>query len=141
MLKSTLLSRAHEPRKTFSFPIVASWPTRFRKARSAKLELGGQLFVGYWPRSEKAEAGIAPGASQPSAFILERGSECVTGGWVVLGRGVQTRVGPGASLYIGAGIYVTGNSEIVCTKEIHIGADCAISCRVLIIDSGSHFFS
>jgi len=53
---------------------------------------------------------------------------------VSLAGGGQLVVGPGATLSIGAGSYVNPNARILCASTISIGAGCAISWGVLMMD-------
>lgn len=139
-LKSVRLSYRYRPGQISNLPIVAAPSTRWRRARDAELSLGGQLFVGYWPeRAERRDlGGVAPANTARAVFHLAPGSSFRTEGWVILGPGVETIVGRGGALRIGSGTYVTANSQLLCRERIDIGADCAISFGVLIMDSDSH---
>jgi len=55
-----------------------------------------------------------------------------------IGRGTKVSVGPEGTLTLGNGFLVTGNSEIVCHKEICFGADCLLSWDVLLMDTDLH---
>lgn len=140
--RSALLSMRHARAPLSELPIRAPWSTRVLRAPTARLELGGHLFVGLWPEKpggKPPEEGIGPDATQPSVLRVEDGGKLVTGeGWVILGPGVQTVVGPGAELSIGGNTFFTANTEILCRERIEVGSDCAIAWRVLIMDSDSH---
>lgn len=140
-LRSALLSKKYTSEPLSDMLIRASWETSMRCSPSAKLQLGGHLFVGCWPEKPGGKApgeGIGPDATQPSVLRMEEDSVLETDGWVILGRGVQTVVGPGAHLRIGGNTFFTGNAQILCRERIEIGSDCAIAWRVLIMDSDSH---
>jgi acetyltransferase-like isoleucine patch superfamily enzyme len=124
-------------------PIVASLGARVRIAPSASFDLGGRLFLGYWPEDGdvggNAEGnGVGPARQQRTILRLGPGSRFTTKDWVILGPGMQTVVASGAELAIGGETYVTGNSQILCAKRVEIGWGCAISYGVTIIDSDAH---
>jgi acetyltransferase-like isoleucine patch superfamily enzyme len=142
LLNSLRLSLAYNARRALDLPIVASRTSQLRRGRGARLELGGQLSLGYWPRSREGEPrGIGPYGSRRAILALRDNARFETTGWVILGSGVQTVVGDDAELLIGGGTYVTANSEILCRRRIEIGSDCAISYRVLIMDSDVHYLA
>src|SRR5438034_1324562 len=135
-IRSAVLSVRHAGIRGLSqMPIVSSAEASVRVGAGASLALGGRLFVGYWPEEDGDDDG-APGPSRQQRSILRiapRG-RLATGGWVILGPGVQTVIGPGAELRIGEETYVTGNAQIVCADRIQIGRACAISYGVTILD-------
>ncbi len=135
--RSVRLSFAYDRSQVRDLPIVASWSTAFRRARDAEVLLGGQLFVGYWPTT-RGGGGLGPSSAARGVLALGRRSRFSTGGWVILGRGVETIVGDDASLSIGSGTYVTADSRLFCRQRIEIGSDCAISFGVLVMDSDLH---
>ncbi|MGH2729134.1 MAG: acyltransferase [Actinomycetota bacterium] len=147
-LKSALLSVSQAPRDVLNLPIVASWEAKVERARGSQLNLGGQLFVGYWPerparRKNGAHRndGVGPPRAQRSVLKLGEAAKLITGGWVILGPGTQIVVGAGATLYIGGGTYLSGNSQILCRERIEIGYESAIAFGALIMDSDSHVLS
>lgn len=55
-----------------------------------------------------------------------------------IGRGSKLSVGDGATLTLGKGFTITGNSEIICQKEVSFGDDCLLSWDILIMDTDFH---
>ncbi|MEW6443395.1 MAG: acyltransferase [bacterium] len=62
-------------------------------------------------------------------------------GEAVIGDGAVLEVHPGALLEIGAGTTINPGSRIIALEEIRIGADCAISWEVQIMDGDYHRLS
>jgi acetyltransferase-like isoleucine patch superfamily enzyme len=58
-----------------------------------------------------------------------------------LGPGVRVTVGKDARLSIGDGTYVTCDSLVIAATSIRIGAGCAISWGVQILDTSFHKMS
>lgn len=135
--RSVRLSFAYDRSQVRELPIVASWSTEFRRARDAEVLLGGQLFVGYWPGTRDG-GGLGPASTGRGVLSLGRRSKFSTGGWVILGRGVEVVVGDDAALSIGSGTYVTADSRLLCKQRIEIGSDCAIAFGVLVMDTDLH---
>ena len=62
----------------------------------------------------------------------------IIGGTVTLGRGTHICIDKNGTLALGNNFCVTGNSSIICQKEISIDKDCLISWDVLIMDTDFH---
>lgn len=80
------------------------------------------------------------GATDPAArTVISAGeaSELRLDG-ATIGRGAILAAAPGARLSIGPRTYVNNGTRIAASKEISIGADCAISWNVTIIDDDGH---
>jgi acetyltransferase-like isoleucine patch superfamily enzyme len=141
LVKSLLASFGQRRNVTAGLPIVASWESTIRRSPSAQLDLNGQLFLGFWPddaRSRRTKDGMPPQRKQRSLLTMATNSYLGTSGWVILGPGVQTRVGSNARMSIGEGTYINANTKIHCEEHIEIGHDCAISYDVFIMDNDSH---
>ncbi|MGH2755978.1 MAG: acyltransferase [Actinomycetota bacterium] len=141
LLKSVLASLAHDRASAARLPIVSSWDARILRHRTARLEIEGQLFVGFWPddaRGRRPEGTLPPEPSQRALLTLAKNSVLRTSGWVALGPGVQTRIHPDAELSLGEGVIVNANTSIHCSESIEIGYDTGISFDVLIMDSDLH---
>lgn len=110
------------------------------------MSLGGQLFLGYWPDEIHFEDrgpdhepdNIMPFAVGETRIHMGRRSRFETGGWVLLGPGVQVVLGRDASISIGDGTYITANAYILASTHVTIGATCAIAFDSMIMDSDSH---
>jgi acetyltransferase-like isoleucine patch superfamily enzyme len=59
-------------------------------------------------------------------------------GTVKLGPGTRVILGPSAQLKIGKNTFISSNSKIICKEKIEIGANCAISWDVQIMDTDFH---
>lgn len=55
-----------------------------------------------------------------------------------IGRGSKISVGKDATLTLGDNFMITGNSEIICQKEVSFGKDCLLSWDILIMDTDFH---
>jgi len=55
-----------------------------------------------------------------------------------IGRGCKISVGKEAVLTLGKDFQITGNSEIICQKEITFGNDCLLSWDILMMDTDFH---
>lgn len=59
-------------------------------------------------------------------------------GQTSIGRGSKISVGRQAVLTLGEGFMITGNSELICHKEITFGSQCLLSWDILIMDTDFH---
>lgn len=73
--------------------------------------------------------------------VWEVSGEIVLEGKVGLGSGSRISVAPKAVLKFGNNFTMTGNSSIVCQKEISFGDNCLLSWEILIMDSDFHKIS
>ena len=60
------------------------------------------------------------------------------GGSCYIGNGTKITVSPNATLYLGDGLYMSGNDLIICRNNISLGADSMLSWNVTIMDSDLH---
>lgn len=60
-------------------------------------------------------------------------------GTATIGRGSKISIGKDATLTLGNCFSITGNSEIICQKEITFGDQCLLSWDILILDSDFHY--
>ena len=65
------------------------------------------------------------------------GTLCIKGK-ASIGRGSIISIGKEAKLTIGKNFIITGNSEIICQKEISFGNDCMLSWDILMMDTDFH---
>jgi acetyltransferase-like isoleucine patch superfamily enzyme len=75
---------------------------------------------------------------EKTSIILRKTSKFFVDDNVSIGRGCRIALAEKALFSIGRNSYITGLSNIVCTKKISIGEHCAISWGVLILDSDFH---
>ena len=74
-----------------------------------------------------------------SRTMWEVGGTLVIKGHVSIGRGSKISIGnDNAKLTLGNNFTITGNSEIICQKEISFGDDCLLSWDILIMDTDFH---
>jgi acetyltransferase-like isoleucine patch superfamily enzyme len=66
-----------------------------------------------------------------SGILVFKGKACI-------GRGSKISVGKEATLTFGENLMITGNSEIICQKEISFGNHCLLSWDILMMDSDFH---
>lgn len=59
-------------------------------------------------------------------------------GCAAIGRGSVIRVLKGGNLQLGMRFNISGNSNIVCGKEIIIGDECLLSWNILVMDTDFH---
>ena len=71
--------------------------------------------------------------------ILELSGKLVFMGSAFIGQGSKLCIGEKGVLSLGNGFKITGNSEIICQKEIIFGSNCLLSWDILIMDSDFHF--
>lgn len=109
----------------------AAWSAVADVRSGARIDLGGELFLGHWP--------TGPPPVGRTRLRLGRGSSLTTSGWVVLASGVYLNAAANASVHLGGGTYVSLSSRLLVEQELWIGRDCAISWDVLITDSDYHY--
>ncbi|MCI5142112.1 MAG: acyltransferase [Candidatus Electrothrix sp. ATG1] len=78
------------------------------------------------------------GRFMPSEIKLHAGSELCVKGFMSINTGCSISVNPGGTLLLGSG-FINDGVTIDCTQRIQIGNDVAISKKVVIRDSDSHF--
>jgi acetyltransferase-like isoleucine patch superfamily enzyme len=107
---------------------------RIDRHPSARLEVNGRLYLGLF------EPAVGPIAARTAAteIRLAEASEMRCTGTVQLGPGVRVTVGRKARLVIGDGTYVTCDSLVIAASSVSIGARCAISWGVQILDTNFH---
>lgn len=59
-------------------------------------------------------------------------------GKVSIGRGCKISIGENATMTLGDNFIITGNSEIICQKEIIFGDHCLLSWDILMMDTDFH---
>ncbi len=114
----------------------------------ARVELGGRLYLGVWPEKNEEpslEQAVRTGIGAPPArrttLYMGREARLRTQGWVLMGPGIQIVIGATAELRVGAGSYLSGNSQILARSRITVGSECAIAWDVMVMDSDSHSLS
>jgi len=134
LINSLRLSAAATGTRLRDVPVVATAHCRIERHRTARLEIGGRLFLGCF---EPAVGRIAAHAASTEIRLAESAvMRC--DGVVQLGPGVRVTVGRHARLVIGDGTYVTCDSVIIAASSVRIGAGCAISWGVQILDTNFH---
>ena len=62
----------------------------------------------------------------------------ITGGNITLGRGTRLCIGVDGVVKMGNNFRISGNSTIICSKEISFADDCLLSWDILIMDTDFH---
>jgi acetyltransferase-like isoleucine patch superfamily enzyme len=134
--RSVWLSLRHGGPRRRALPIVATWAARIDRMSGSELDVRGRLVLGH----EDFIPGYfgERGAGGPSIWLAGAGSRLVTGDGVLLASGVQVNVAPGAEVRIGDRTHVNPNTRLLCAESIRIGAGCAISWSVEIMDFDAH---
>lgn len=139
-LRSALATRAHLGRDA-AHRVWLNRGDRIVRGAGARLELGGDLFLGTFRRRGGPGHSVGPVRHRPAVLELGDGARFETTGWVSLGRGTQVVLKAGGRVVIGEGTYVTADTTILCSELIEIGARCAIAWNVTILDSDLHVVS
>jgi acetyltransferase-like isoleucine patch superfamily enzyme len=134
LINSLRFSALATGRRWRDVPVVATSRCRIERHRTARLEVGGRLFLGCF---EPAVGRIAA-RNAATEIRLAEGAVMRCDGIVQLGPGVRVTVGRQARLVIGDGTYVTCDSVIIAAASVRIGARCAISWGVQILDTNFH---
>jgi acetyltransferase-like isoleucine patch superfamily enzyme len=134
LLNSLRLSRHATGTPFRQRPVVAVRRCRIERHRTATLEVHGRLHLGDF------EPWVGRIAARDAATEIRLGESAVMrcDGIVQLGPGVRITVGRQARLAIGDGTYLTCDSLIIAAASIRIGAGCAISWGVQILDTNFH---
>lgn len=74
-----------------------------------------------------------------SRTMWEVSGTLVIKGKASIGRGSKISVGKDATLTLGENFTITGNSEIICQKEISFGKHCLLSWDILMMDTDFHY--
>jgi hypothetical protein len=128
-LRSANLTRRHAQG---AGRIVAAWDSRIERAGDAVLQLGGELFLGYWPSG--------PPRKGPAVLEMGTSSSLNATGWSILASGSHTILGPRARMTLADGVVISVDTRIVCMESVQIGADTLISWDVTILDTHQHSF-
>lgn len=85
-----------------------------------------------------ASCGTNPRLRNLGLIFQGKGAEVHVGSGVMLERGVRLSLGDNARIYIGDNTYLGDGTCVLAVKEVRIGAGCAISWHVVIMDTSSH---
>lgn len=116
-------------------PVFTHWKTRWSVARTAKLIVRDRLVVG---RMETQIGQNGQEGLDSNVIQIGAGGSLEIDGSVTLGPGVRVLVGPNARLKIGDRSYITANSKLIVKSDVEIGARCAISWDVQLMDTDFH---
>jgi acetyltransferase-like isoleucine patch superfamily enzyme len=120
-------------------PIIAAWSSRIERSSGTTLRIGRRLQLGY--DAYPPRPGVLERGTRGALIWLMQGGTLETEGFVALAEGVQVNVGGTGTVRIGDETYINANSCILCTDSIQIGARCAISWGVEILDFDGHRIS
>ena len=134
-LLTSLRLSAHATGTPFrDMPVVAAAGCRIDRHRTARLEINGRLTLGCF----MPWAGPIAAHRAAAEIRLAEGAVMRCDGLVQLGPGVRVTVARQGRLSIGDGTYVTCDSLFIATSSISIGAGCAISWGVQVLDTHFH---
>ena len=124
----------------FPFTIAVKLP--FLVYRRTQLSrMGGKIIINVPIKRGIVKLGAQELGTQDSYYsrtIWEVSGHLVINGAVGIGRGSRISVGKEATLTLGDRFVLTGNSTIICQKEISFGPGCLLSWDVLIMDTDFH---
>ena len=115
-------------------PFFIYWRSRLRKM-NGRVEIDAPIKMGM-VRFGKLGLGIQD-PLYPRTTWEVRGT-LVIKGEVNIGRGSRISIGERGVLTIGNAFSITGNSVIICDKEVIFGSYCFLSWDILIMDTDSH---
>jgi acetyltransferase-like isoleucine patch superfamily enzyme len=134
LINSLRLSARATGTRLRDVPVVATSNCGIERHRTARLEIDGRLYLGCFVPA----VGRIAARSAATEIRLAESAVMRCEGTVQLGPGVRITVGPRARLVIGDGTYVTCDSVIIAASSVSIGAGCAISWGVQILDTNFH---
>ena len=73
-----------------------------------------------------------------SRTIWEVAGTLVVNGYATIGRGSRISIGCDGVLTLGDRFRITGDSALICQREISFGNDCLLSWDILIMDTDFH---
>ena len=121
-------------KKAIHLPVLICW-------RSELFKVNGRIVISGPLKTGMVRFGAHTLGTQDllySRTMWEVFGTLVIKGQTFIGRGSKISVGKDATLTIGENFAITGNSEIICQKEITFGRDCLLSWDILIMDSDFH---
>lgn len=128
-IKNFYICAKYFPNRLLKPPIYCHPESIFKKHRTSNVNIKGRLQVGSYV-SNLSEA--------PSIVRIRSGSTLNINGDVQLGRGVYLIVNNNSTVEIGDRTYVAADSKIYANEKISIGANCALSWNLTIIDTDFH---
>lgn len=135
LLRSMQLSR-RVGAAALDFAVLAGPSARLHRHDTSHIELGGHLFLGFWPEKARHRRASVTLGSRPTYLSVEREGRFVTTGWVILGEGTQASVR--GDLRIGEGTYVNADARFIVRESVAVGRECAIAWDVLVMDTDEH---
>lgn len=121
-------------RDALKFPILIFKNTKLSKMRG-RVIINGKMRMGCVKIGHYAVGTLD---IRYNRTIWQNSGEVVFNGKAHIGSGCKISVNNGALLVFGADFCVTGNSQIICCKEIEFGNGCLLSWDILIMDTDFH---
>lgn len=118
----------------FHLPVLVYWHSDLYKMK-------GKIIVNAPVRIGMIKLGPHGLGTQDRLFsrtMWEVDGTLVVNGKASIGRGCKISIGKDAVLTLGHNFVITGNTEIICQKEISFGDDCLLSWDILIMDTDFH---
>lgn len=114
---------------SFPLKLFISRHTKITRFSGSLLQINGQLFI---------DCKNGGQFFYNSSLVLMEDSKLTISGRVNFFSGLNLKLFETSNMEIGNGTYFSGPVTIHCKESIHIGANCAISWNVSIIDSNFH---
>ncbi len=126
------LSR-HTEEPAWRLPVMGNLRARIIRAPGARLSIGGRVRMGDAPT-------YVGYVARGLASVIELGEDARLRfeGDARIGDGTMILLGPRARVTIGDRTYFDGDSRVICTTSVSIGARCAIAWGVLLMDADFH---
>lgn len=124
----------------FPFKIAIHLPI-FVYWRSELYKMKGKIIIDAPIKTGMVKFGPHSLGTQDMLFsrtIWQMAGTLIVKGKVSIGRGSKISIGKDATLIFGNNFLITGNSEIICQREISFGNDCLLSWNILIMDTDFH---
>lgn len=109
--------------------------------RSELYKLKGRIIIDGPVKTGMVKFGVHGLGTQDllySRTMLALWGTLIVKGKTRIGRGSKISVGGNATLTLGEGFNITGDSEIICEKAITFGRQCLLSWNILLMDTDYH---
>lgn len=140
LMKLDLLKTIYFNLKYFPLKTALRLPV-FIYRRTSLFKMKGQIVLNIPPTPGMVKIGPHGLGTQDikySRTMWEVSGKLVINGKTNFGRGSRISIGKDAIMTIGENFAITGNSTLICQKEITFGNDCLLSWDILIMDTDFH---
>ncbi len=123
-----------KPQQAIKFPIFIYKHTKFQKLKG-KIEIKAPINTGIIKIGPKT---LGTKDINSPRTIWECCGTLIIYGKTTIGSGSSISIAKNATLTLGENFSITGNSSIICQKEISFGDGCLLSWDIQILDSDFH---